>query len=332
MKKNLLLLAFIILLIPFLSANLFAQNNDGTGQEKYSQVRIFAKSSSDFQRIQNAGLFFDGGINKPGVYFETLLSESEIALLNKSGVSYQITIPDWMEYYNNLPKMSPAEMQAAIQKSQEDYSVSHSIYGSMGGHLTWAEAIGKIDTLRILYPTLVSAKWSIGNTYESRPMWTVRITKNPDSPTGRPEIWLHGVTHAREPVGMSNILYYVYWLVENYNIDPIATYILNNREIYFTPFINPDGYVYNQTTNPNGGGQWRANRHMTTTGCGYMDLNRNFGTYNFWNSTNGGSSTDACNGGSGTYRGPSPFSEPETQNFKTFSLNFVLRNVIQQLS
>ncbi len=146
------------------------------------------------------------------------------------------------------------------------------------------------------------------------------LLKNPDAPTGRPEIWLNGVTHAREPLGMSNILYFVYWLVENYNIDPIATYILNNREIYFTPFINPDGYVYNQTTNPNGGGQWRKNRRPQAGATG-VDLNRNFGTYNFWNSTNGGSSTSPS---SDTYRGPHPFSEPETQNFKTFfnSRNF----------
>jgi hypothetical protein len=180
--------------------------------------------------------------------------------------------------------------------------------------------INKIDSLRIEYPSLVSAKWSIGNTYENRPMWTVRVTKNPDAPTGRPEIWLNGVMHAREPLGMENVLYYVYWLVENYNIDPIATYILNNREIYWTPIINVDGYFYNETTNPNGGGMWRKNRTPQTGAIG-VDLNRNFGTYNFWNSSNGGSSTIPSSDG---YRGTAPFSEPETQNFRTFvnSRNF----------
>jgi hypothetical protein len=119
---------------------------------------------------------------------------------------------------------------------------------------------------------------------------------------------------------MENVLYFVYWLVENYNIDPIATYILNNREIYWTPIINVDGYYYNETTNPNGGGNWRKNRKPQGTSTG-VDLNRNFGTWNFWNSTNGGSSTSQS---SDTYRGPYPFSEPETQVFKTFfnSRNF----------
>jgi len=89
---------------------------------------------------------------------------------------------------------------------------------------------------------------------------------------------------------------------------------------YWTPFINPDGYVYNQTTNPTGGGQWRKNRSPQVGATG-VDLNRNFGTYNFWNSANGGSSTSPS---SDTYRGTAPFSEVEDQNFKTFynSRNF----------
>lgn len=49
------------------------------------------------------------------------------------------------------------------------------------------------------------------------------------------------------------MIYFMSWLFENYNIDPLATYILNNRELYFTPVLNPDGYVYDGTTNPAGG-------------------------------------------------------------------------------
>jgi len=313
-KKSLLL---ITVFLVFFSGIALSQNKTKDTQEKYSQVRIYATTRAEFQKIENQGLFFDGGRNKPGQYFETWLSESEIKMLKKSGVSYDITIDDWQSHYEKMQKqnyVSPEIMQT------DAYTISHSIYGTMGGHLKWEEAIAKLDSLRQQYPTLVSAKWSIGNSYENRSMWTIRVTKNPDAPTGRPEIWLNGVTHAREPMGMMNLFYYIYWLLENYNIDPVATYILNNREIYFTPFINPDGYYYNQTTNPNGGGMWRKNRKPQGTATG-TDLNRNFGTWNFWNSTNGGSSTSQS---SDTYRGPYPFSEPETQVFKNFfnSRNF----------
>ena len=288
-------------------------------QPRYSQVRIFITSDQDIQRLTNSGLFLDHGIRKDN-YIETWLSEEEISMLKFSGIRFEITITDWQSYYNSLPDMSPFEIQQAIQESIDNYNVSHSIYGSMGGHLKWEEVIDKLDSMKAEYPGLISQKYSIGNSYEIKPIWTVRVSNNPEVVTGRPQIWLNGMTHAREPLGMSNILYFMYWLFENNNIDPIATYILNNREIYVTPFINPDGYVYNQTTNPNGGGMWRKNRTPQGSAIG-VDLNRNYGIYQFWNSPNGGSST---NPSSSTYRGTAPFSEPETQVVRDYtnSMNF----------
>ena len=309
-KKKFLLFLLPILLLTW-SLNIFAQDKS---QEKYSKVKIHATTNFDFNRISQSGLNFDGGVHKPGQYFETWLSESEIKMLKASGVPYEITVPDWMQYYNSLPQMSPQQLQEQMKKSIDDYNVTHSIYGTMAGNLRWSEVKRKLDSMRLQYPTLISQRYSIGRTYELDTMWTVRVTKNPDAPTGRPEVWYNGVTHAREPGGMMNVFYFLYWLFENYNVDPIATYILNNREIYFTPVVNVDGYKYNEQTNPNGGGMWRKNRNPTMGGPG-VDLNRNYGTYNFWNSTNGGSSTSPS---SDTYRGPSPFSEPETQVTKAF--------------
>jgi hypothetical protein len=311
-KKSVLLA--ILALIVF-SVNVFSQYSNV--QEKYSQVRINFTSDFDIQRMAAAGLFLDHGSRK-GNYFETWLSESEIAMLKNSGVPFQILIDDWMSYYNTAMRKG---VYVNNNVSLTDaYDITHSIYGTMGGHLKWEEAIAKLDSMRLQYPNLISVKFSYGNSYENRPLWTVRVTKNPDAPTGRPEIWLNGVTHAREPMGMMNVFYYLYWLFENYNIDPVATYILNNREIYFTPFINPDGYYYNQTTNPGGGGMWRKNRQPYGGSIG-TDCNRNFGTYNFWNSTNGGSSATPS---SDTYRGPYPFSSKEDSLWKVFvnSRNF----------
>jgi hypothetical protein len=310
MKKTFQLFALALIISSTLSIT-------GQNLEKYSQVKIYAVSDFQFRQIENAGLFLDHGINKPGEYFETWLSQTEIKMLQNSGVPFEITVDDWDSYYQERQRKNEISRDT---KLITEYNITHNIYGSMGGHMKWQEAVSELDSLRMEYPNFVSEKFSIGNSYENRPMWTIRVTKNPNAPTGRPEIWYNAITHAREPMGMMNVFYYIYWLLENYNIDPVATYILNNREIYFTPFINPDGYVYNQTTNPNGGGMWRKTRSQQSGAIG-VDPNRNFGTYNFWNSPNGGSSTSPS---SDTYRGISPFSEIETQNFKNFlnSRNF----------
>ncbi len=287
---------------------------------KYSLVRILADSEQDMKKIMREGLFIDHTERHEGNMI-SWLSENEIQMLSRSGVSYEIEIDDFQQYYNSLPKMTDAEISAALEKSQSEFNVSHSIYGTMGGYLTLAEVISKLDSMRIEYPNLISEKFSIGNSVENRPMWTVRVSNSPNAPTGRPEVWFHSLIHAREPESMMQNIYFMYWLFENYNVDPIATYILENRELYFTPVINPDGYEYNRSTNPNGGGMWRKNRKLNSGTTYGIDLNRNFGTYAFWNSTNNGSSTDPT---SDTYRGLSPFSEAETFNMMNFvnSRNF----------
>ncbi|MCK5033721.1 MAG: immune inhibitor A, partial [Calditrichia bacterium] len=107
-------------------------------------------------------------------------------------------------------------------------------------------------------------------------------------------------------------LYYMWYLLENYGIDDEATHLVNNRQIWFVPVVNPDGYVYNQTTNPNGGGMWRKNRRNNGSSYG-VDLNRNYG-YN-WGYDNSGSSPYPSDQ---TYRGTAAFSELETQVIRDF--------------
>lgn len=311
MKSKLIYFLIIITFCPLL---VYGQNNTAANIQKYSQVRIYTSSVNDISRIAETGLLIDHAVRKPG-YTDAWLSEEEIEMLKRSGVSYNILVRDWNEYYESLPKMTNSEMLDAISSSQSLYNVSHSIYGTMGGFLKYSEVAAKLDSMRLQYPGLISAKFSIGATVESRQIWTVRVTKNPDSPTGRPEVWYHSMIHAREPESMEHMIYFMYWLFENYNIDPIATYIINNRELYFTPVLNPDGYVYNETTNPTGGGLWRKNRKNNGGSFG-VDLNRNYGIYQYWNASNGGSSTSPS---SDTYRGTSPFSELETQA----AMNFV---------
>lgn len=319
MEKIKYLAVILISIIPVIS---FGQNNSKTS-DKYSNVRIYSSSEDQINKIAEAGLIIDHAVRKPE-YTDAWLSEDEITLLKKSGVPFNVLIEDWKEYYGRLPKMTTNEIQRSIVNSKEVDNVSHSIYGSMGGFLKYSEVVSKLDSMRLQYPDLISTKFSIGTTAESRQIWTVRVTKNPDVSTGRPEVWYHSLIHAREPESMEHMIYFMYWLFENYNVDPLATYILNNRELYFTPVLNPDGYVYNQTTNPTGGGLWRKNRRNNGGSFG-VDLNRNYGTYQFWNSTNNGSSTSPS---SDTYRGVSPFSELET----IAAMNFVnSRNIVAVL-
>jgi carboxypeptidase T len=154
---------------------------------------------------------------------------------------------------------------------------------------------------------VVSAKWSLGQSGQGNDIWCVRVSDNPEvDEAGEPEVMFDGMHHAREIMASEMPVMLIEYLASNYGTDPTITYLLDNREIYVVPVVNPDGSLYNESTNPSGGGMWRKNRRNNGDGSYGVDPNRN---YPFeW--VGSGSSTDP---GSDTYRGPSPGSEPEVQ-------------------
>lgn len=131
----------------------------------------------------------------------------------------------------------------------------------------------------------------------------------------KPQALYTALHHAREPNSLSQMLYFMWYVLENYDTDARIRSIVDNMELYFVPCLNPDGYVYNEFTNPDGGGLWRKNRRDNGDGTYGVDLNRNYG-YS-WGLNNQGSSP---NTNAQTYRGPAPFSEPETQMIRDFVL------------
>ena len=83
-----------------------------------------------------------------------------------------------------------------------------------------------------------------------------KISDNPNQDENEPEILYDAVHHAREPNSLSQLIFYMYYLLENYGLNDEVTYLVNETEMYFVPCINPDGYIYNQINDPNGGGMW----------------------------------------------------------------------------
>ncbi len=124
----------------------------------------------------------------------------------------------------------------------------------MGGFYTFDEVVAQLDTMHSLYPNLITKKDSIGSSIEGRTIWAVKISDNPDINEDEPQVFYNSLTHAREPEGMETVIYFMYYLLENYGKDPEVTYLVNNRELYFIPVVNPDGYVYNEQISPEGGG------------------------------------------------------------------------------
>ncbi len=300
MKKYFLLLSFLLLIYT----NHYSQN--------YKEVKIYLNDVSDIQTLLTAGMEFDHLVYEKDNSFTTFISDNDFEILQSAGFNYDILIDDWYSYYTNLPALTEFEQQQFITQSRDNFNVSGFGFGSMGGFYTLAEINAELDSMFMLFPNLITQKYITGYSTENRPIYAVKISDNPNVNEGEPQVHMNALIHAREPQGMMTIMYYMYYLLENYGTDPEVTYLVNNREIYFIPCINPDGYEYNRQTNPGGGGMWRKNRRNNGGSYG-VDLNRNFGY--MWGYNNTGSSGTPS---SDTYRGPSAFSEPETQAIRDF--------------
>lgn len=183
-----------------------------------------------------------------------------------------------------------------------------------GAYHTYTEAIQDMDALAAAHPTIMSPRQSIGTTLEGRTIWVYKISDNPGVDEDEPEVFFNAYIHAREPITFEVVYDLAQYLVNGYGSVPRATTLVNSREIWILPVVNPDGVEYNYQTDPNGGGMWRKNRRLNWDGSYGIDLNRNFGY--MWGYDENGSSSSPW---SETYRGTDPFSEAETQAIRNFT-------------
>lgn len=309
MKNTLFIL--LVALICFQSA----------AQEKYSRVKILT-GKEGLHKISALGIETDHGLIRPNVWFIAELSQREIDKVKTTGLPYEIMVDDVKEDFlrrNREPqsahKLSGAGYPCGNGMPQYTTPANFSL-GSMGGHLYYYELLDHLDEMYNQFPNLITVKAPVDasiTTIEGRPVFYVKISDNPTVNEPEPQMLYTAIHHAREPVSMHQLIFYMWYLLENYSSNPLVQQIVNSTELYFIPCINPDGYIENEITDPTGGGMWRKNKRNNLDGTFGVDLNRNYG-YN-WGYDNNGSSPLGVDE---TYRGTGPFSEPETEMVKNF--------------
>ena len=287
--------------------------------QDYSRLKIFA-NEQELHKLSNLGVTIDHGIHKEGVFFISDFSKEERQIMDTYEFNYEVLIEDVQAYYiEELAK--PATKDAASLKNTNcsgsgaggsgfnPATPTHFNLGTMGGYLKYEEMLAELDEMVATYPNLITAKAPISTflTAQNRPLYHVRISDNPSiDESGEPKVLYTAIHHAREPMALMETIFFMWYVLENYGTNPEINYLVDHMQLYFVPCINPDGYVYNQTTNPNGGGMWRKNRRLNSGGSYGVDLNRN---YSYGWGTTGTSFTQTNE----TYCGTAAFSEPETQ-------------------
>ncbi|MFV2102006.1 M14 family zinc carboxypeptidase [Micromonospora sp. LOL_024] len=185
----------------------------------------------------------------------------------------------------------------------------------------YPEMIAAVNKVVADHPT-IARKVSIGTSYEGRDLVAVKISDNVATDENEPEILFNAQQHAREHLTVEMAIYLLNLFTDGYGSDSQITSLVNGREIWVVPSVNPDGSEYDIATGSYR--SWRKNR-QPNSGSSYVgtDLNRNW-SYN-WGCCGGSSGSTS----SDTYRGPSAFSAPETQALRNFVNSRVVGGVQQ---
>ncbi|PJE99253.1 carboxypeptidase [Streptomyces carminius] len=174
----------------------------------------------------------------------------------------------------------------------------------------YAEMTAAIDGHVAEHPDIMT-KRVIGTSHQGRDIVAIKISDNARTDEAEPEVLFTHHQHAREHLTVEMALYIIREFGRQYGSDSRITRMVNQRELWIIPDLNPDGGEYDIATGDYR--SWRKNR-QPTPGSRYVgtDLNRNW-PYKW----------GCCGGSSGspsdiTYRGPSAGSAPEVRTVMDF--------------
>jgi len=303
---------------------------------KLQIVSVRTPTRADKARLTSLGLDLTehGGHQSLGV---VLHGEGDAAKLRAAGFDYAVKVPD-------LVTRSAADLKADAR-----YARSTARSDVPSGRTTYRMLADYNDELKKLAdenPGLVKLIELPERTGLGNAVFGIEITTDVEKQDGKPAFLNMGVHHAREWPSGEHAMEWAYELINGYKAkDPRIVKIVEQSRNIVVPIVNPDGFDASRSAggrtggdggrdenNPDSdlvtilalstitGGEYRrkncrigetdAHDCLTATGAASngTDPNRNYG--GLW----GGPGAEGEDVTSEVFRGPGPFSEPETRN------------------
>jgi carboxypeptidase A1 len=263
-------------------------------------VRVAVGDEAELARMEGLGAqVWECEPRRGQVHFR--IPPEAMAALDASGIAYTVVVADLQRQVDaeNARLAGPARLPGA----------GGGIAGAgwFDDYKTFTQIYSYCVDLSIQFPDLAEFIL-IGNSLEGRPIFGLRI-KGDAQGHCVPTLLLNSCQHAREWITPMVTVYFADTILRQYGIDPEITALVDSSEVIIIPVVNADGYEYTWSVDR----FWRKNRRDNGGGDFGIDLNRNWG--HEWGHNNGSSGDP----GSDTYRGPFPFSEPETQVLRDFA-------------
>ena len=235
-------------------------------------------------------------------------------VLHTSGVDGElqvVVLPDELEVFRALAP------NAVLVREGRPLTEAAGVDSPDAGYYTVAEVEAEIDSLVAAHPQLaykvdLTELPGAERTHGGRSIFALKVSDHAGVDEDEPAVLIVGQHHARELNSPHMVIGAMRRVLDTYASDPEIRSVVDSKELWFVPMVNPDGVHRVWTVDD----FWRKNTRANDDGSIGVDLNRN---YEFLWGRCGSSSS----GGSNIYRGPEPASEPETKTMQALAQRLV---------
>jgi hypothetical protein len=278
------------------------------------EAKLYVNDARDLDRLGSlAGDLYicSRGADENGTYLLLVTDAEQLAGIRDCGLETAVTWTDLDEKFELITGVDPDDPGRF-----QDFGYYH----------TYWEMRDSVTVFAANYPDICSL-YTIGVTSQGRDILCLKISDNAAVEEDEPACFFTGSTHGNEPMGTSIVIAFIEEILTGYGTDPVATWLVDNREIYTVPILNPDCSVF--CSDSSGANiYWRKNRRVVVPPHVGVDPARNY-AYK-WGCDDIGSSPNPW---THAYRGPNPWSDAEAsaayglqsthrfrteQNFHTF--------------
>ena len=300
--------------------------------EQLSLVNVSTSAPSDVNELSALGLDVTEHVGDG--YAQIVARPQDFETLETEGYDYEIQVSDLAAQSD---RQRAAEAQYAGDVEESALPSGRTTYRRLFDYSEEMKALAEQN------PDIVNMISLPFQTYEGRTVEGIEITTNPRRDSGKPVYLQMGVHHAREWPSGEHAMEWAYEMINGYRAgDPRVVSLVENARTIVVPIVNPDGFNISREAGELSGGGGGTGGNDTVNiatspfeyrrkNCRFydesapggncvqpsvgiaepgVDPNRNYG--GLWGGNGAGTDPLAQD-----YRGPGPFSEPETQNIQS---------------
>ncbi|MGB3340359.1 MAG: M14 family zinc carboxypeptidase [bacterium] len=205
--------------------------------EQLDLVRINVTGNEQIKQLDRIGVV----VNQ--VYPDYIIAEIEPHM-------YDLIFDKGFDITLLQKNISNVYLRNSMQKPKENFR---------GQYLTYEQIRDSLITIATNHPGICHLE-TLGVSHQNRLLLIMKISDNADTDEIEPALHFEGNIHGNEKIAWAVNFNMISYLVDNYVSDTMVQRLVNEREIWIAPLVNPDGYANNSRYNGRG-----------------VDVNRNWG-------------------------------------------------------